>query len=1335
VPVIDNSKTENRSKEDATGEFFSVGAPLHAVRAGYVKRRADDLLFGAVISGSYAHVLAPDRSGKSSLIAATAARLEVHGCKVAVLDLEQIGERDGGSDSGRWYYNLAYRLLRQLRIRYDLQAWWQDKSVLSNRQRLVEFYAEVILEFVPERIVVFFDQIQCIEDLPYADELLASVRAAHNARATNPEFTRLAFALLGECDPVSLIAEAELSPFNVTQAVSLDDFSRLDLDVFATELNLPPDRAAEALDRIYYWANGQPYLSQKLARTVSRESPDENLQDLIDRVALQQLAGRAALHSEPHMSHIHRGIVNDEKRFEPLLNAYGRLRKGIEVPADLGSALQRRLMAVGLVVIDENGKLRIRNRLYGALFTARWANENLPTRWRVPAMVAAAILLLALIPFWYTQWLPKPYVQTLVTATTELRNAETAYQNLRTFPGHAVTAENLYRRFLEDRAHVTEDIDDFKELTAMVAGLPDPGRLAEELEAQFWDRRANTAMRNEDRDTALLASLEALVLSTSSRRRRAAAMVADDYPLLLATLPKLPNGITVFDSLARVLTTAVGAQVFQSTYTLQGVQERTPWTITALDVNPLVRRVVVDRDGTLRRIGLTLNLSHGRVDDLRIKLIAPSGRALEIRPPAERASSARDLQIPAPQLNALLGESIAGTWTMSIRDESLGVAGQLVGWNLTLNSQGAVEHFQRGLNIPDPVERETDDVWFDDAGRYAVARATQSNNARIWDLVFAEPVREVAVSENEKLIGLDATARRLITATQEQVSIWDTVSGDKVASLAVGAASTDAVLTRDGLHLFVAHRTDIETRLELWSLDSASIASEIVVAGTARLVTIDARGSRVAIADFDRTARVWDFTSGELLSQFNLSAPASEIQLSGDGQAFAATYATSGVTVWRVQQPRRPVMKLSGTGRWRIIFSPSGNLFVVGHPETGYQIHNTNDGGLVGPTFGMQRGGAVGEYLSFSDDEQLVLTGSRDRAPRYWRATAPEARLEDSPSSEHTIWNPAGDRVMLASDDGTAFVIGDAAGHVHILSATANLTEVARIGDDISFLGHNSEVRLLGIDQSGSLVASAADDNSVRVWKTGNGEPLPYTIDVPGSPVSDLVFSPDSTALAILYTDGLMIVDAASGERLAVFALGDAANDIEFSSAGRLYIGGETGALSLVNKGADGRWKIHLAWQGEVPIRLLRASPRGNRLILVDSNNLASQFDLSASQIASAQLQLPADVQEVIFDRSGTRAYFRTPRWVHRSSSSVSGLHWIDALLAPRPLQGGGMTLGSDRSSVGSSHQIFLPTAKNSYIELTQLDFASPTASGLFGRKEDLLLEWQQRLGIYQAAH
>ena len=1325
----EKDRDEKRANPDASGEFFSVGAPLHAVRAGYIRRRADDQLYDAVIAGRYAHVVAPDRSGKSSLIAATAARLESNGCKVAILDLEQIGDRDGSTDSGRWYYSVAYRLLRQLRIRYDLQSWWQDKSILSNRQRLLEFYSEVLLHHVAEPIVVFVDEIQCIEDLSYADQLLTSIRAAHNARMTDPDFSRLCFVLLGECDPVSLMQEAELSPFNVTQQVLLDDFSRDDLELFATELNLDHDEAGVALDRIFYWTNGQPYLSQKLARAVAREPDAGNSEELIDRVATLQLAGRAALHNEPHMSHIHRAIVNDEKRREPLLNLYGKIRKGIEVPADLGSALQRRLMAVGLLVIDDESDVSVRNKLYEMVFTARWANENLPTRLKVPAIVVGVLLLLSMIPFWYTQWLPSPYVRTLTSDAVELPVATAAYENFRSFPGHADTAENLYRSLLERRALTSDDELEIQQLAALVASLPNAEHLAKEFEAGFWDRKANLAVRQENRDSALLANIRSLAVATTVRRQRAASLIGDDYPYLLTTLPAMPTEAVVLDPVGMILSTALGAQISQYSYTPQGVQQREPWAVTALEVSPLVRRVIVDRQGSVSRIGLTLNISHSRLSDLRIKIIAPSGRAVEIETGMDRASDSDDIRIPGRQLRDLLGESLSGTWSISVRDESLGVAGQLVGWNLKLNSQGAVEYFQRGLNIPDPMERETENIWFDSTGRYAVARAMQSDSARIWDLAFADPVRAIALPESEQLIGLDGTARRLVTASQDSVSLWDTATGDRIAILEVGAASSKAVLTPDRSHLFVERRGDVESHLELWSLDDGTVSAKVIVAGVPALLSIDASGSRIAVADFDRAVRVWDFQTAELLGQFDLPAQPGSIELSPNGSTLGAVYPNIGLSLWDVAHPERPLLEELGSGLWQLAFSPSGNIVAAGRPETGFQVLGSDDGRLVGPPLGVRSAGGAEDLLAFSHDEQVLLLGSSDSMPRIWRVpVAANAANAAQQSNSHTIWSPSADRTLVAAPDGAFFVIGDPAGHVHIMSSNATLSDVVELSEDVSFVGHSSEVRVLGVAPSGDLAASVAADNTLRLWRTNNGEPLPYIVEIPGPPVSQIAFSPDDLLVGLLSGSRVSVVDVADGSIIADYDSSNTYSGLTFAGNRQLYLGDQEGALQLLSSGDDNNWHMQQVWQGPEGIRSLRASPRGDYLILVDQSNLASQFFLSEGRIGDGTLQLPSDVQEIVFDKNGSRAYFRTPRWVHRASSSINGLTWMDALFVPRSLTGAGIVRGNGapRSSAGS--KIYLPVAMNGFVELVELSFNRPGTKGLFGNKDELLQEWRGRI-------
>ena len=125
-----------------------------------------------------------------------------------------------------------------------------------------------------------------------------------------------------------------------------------------------------------------------------------------------------------------------------ILNLYGKVRKGIKVAADLGSKHQRRLMAVGLLIIDDENNLQVRNKLYEMVFTAQWANENLSVDIKVPIIVVGALLLFTMIPFWYTQWLPNSYVQVLASDEVELSVALEAYKDYRSFPGLALQIAN-----------------------------------------------------------------------------------------------------------------------------------------------------------------------------------------------------------------------------------------------------------------------------------------------------------------------------------------------------------------------------------------------------------------------------------------------------------------------------------------------------------------------------------------------------------------------------------------------------------------------------------------------------------------------------------------------------------------------------------------------------------------------------------------------------------------------------------------------------------------------------------------------------------------------------
>ena len=1330
--MTDKQRNSKDQKMDATGEFFSVGMPLHAVRAGYVRREADQQLVDVLLGGGNAHVIAPARSGKTSLVAAASAQLQSHGCRVAVIDLAQISDRDGGTDVGRWYYNIVYRLVRQLRLKTDLQAWWHDKSMISNRQRLVEFYTEVVLANIQERVVIFVDGIHCIAGQPFAEHLLASIRVAHKSRLTDPEFKRLGFVLLGECDPQSLVSHDALSPFTVSQQIKLPDFTRDELAIFRTELNLSPADAEAALDHIYEWTSGQPYLVQKLARSVAREGCAGEIEENIDRIAMQQLAGRSALHSEPHISYIHRKVTQDRKDSEALLTLYGKMRKGVPVKYDPDSATQRKLQTLGLVVVAKSGRLAARNRVYETVFTARWANENLPLRWRGPVTAAAVIFAIIAIPFWYTQLLPKPYVRVLTSPGIEMVTATSAYENLRSFPGHANAADNLYRSYILRRAQAAVDPAEILRIGSYAGRLPQSDEFSKQLIATFWDRSLKTALRQEQRDVALMAALESLVVATPLRRRIASNLVGDDYPQLIGTVPRQQADRVLFDPENNLISFATGAQIQQWSMSDNALQRRANWTISALEVTPLVRRLVVEGAGNVRNISLKVNLRHSRFDDVSVRLIAPSGRAVELEIDGLSRESS-DIQFENSSFEDLRGESIAGTWSLSLRDENVAVPGSLVGWSLSLNGQNYTETIERNIDIPDPVARESNDIWFSEGGRYAVARSINSDSARLWDLLYAQPARTIAVPASERVLGVGVNADYLVTARQDAVSLWRTSTGRRHAILDIGGNHPDLLLTPDGRYLLVLQRGDEESVFELWSIEDAKVLFELTVPGSPALVAVNQRGTHLAIADYDRAVRVWDLASNEQIAQFSLALLPSMIALSSGGESLGVVYGNQGLSLWSMAQPNEPLLMERGRGDWHLAFSPSGSRLIAGNNRDGYQVYRSADGAITGPPIGTELADGPGKLLAFSSDENFLVTAGSADIAKFWHA--PSMSTGDiNTSGIHELWRKSGDSISAIAPGGQRLAVGDKEGHVHIFRTDANDAELASAQNEISFIGHQSTVAALTFSHDGSLVASAGVGGSIRIWDAQSGLPRPYRTIVSTSAVIDMQFSPSGSHLGLLSGQRIWVMNIESGELVADLELGGPHAAFAFATDTNVYLASESGALRNLSADRTDSWNVRTIWQGENALRNIAVSKIKQHLIIVDDQNRASLLNVQEGSVGSAVLQLPDAARDILFSPSETRAVIRTARWVHRIGVYPSGLVWLDAVRAPKGLSGSKMVLDSGSAEDGAADplggSVVLLSRDTGFAEVAELRFEPDEGPALIGQRANLIAEWRKKLGL-----
>jgi ABC-type uncharacterized transport system ATPase component len=99
------------------------------------RKKADRELYEHILKGDFCCVLTPRQMGKSSLMTRTADRLKKEGIRTAIIDLTQIGTEKEKTSADKWYYGIAYRIVKELGIKTNLNAWWEKRERLLSLQR------------------------------------------------------------------------------------------------------------------------------------------------------------------------------------------------------------------------------------------------------------------------------------------------------------------------------------------------------------------------------------------------------------------------------------------------------------------------------------------------------------------------------------------------------------------------------------------------------------------------------------------------------------------------------------------------------------------------------------------------------------------------------------------------------------------------------------------------------------------------------------------------------------------------------------------------------------------------------------------------------------------------------------------------------------------------------------------------------------------------------------------------------------------------------------------------------------------------------------------------